>query len=372
MVVGVDALVVGPFFGGVGVDGDKEVGAGGVGQLGPLIEAHVHIGRPGQDHLVAVVLEDGGQLEGDGQVDVLLHDALIAGAGLVPAVAGVDDDGVVLRVYRRHGLQRRGGVGGDRHPAGVGGNGQVPGGGGSGGQVQHDAHRGGAVGVEALAVLGAAHAGEVGALHPDGGEVLSQGGVEKVYGHPVSQIGDPAVGDVVGGDGEHPVLPGEAGDLGAVLLGSLRLLRGRDGSLRLLLRQRRRQVGGVGGLVPGHLRPQLLRDEAKGDHGAVGAAVGHHLGGDAVGQRRWDTVDQGGGAVQGEDDQIRSVGEDDLARLLHPQDLGLEGLPHQADGHQSAPTLDHGGDVALEGAAVEGEGHHIRGGGRIGALRPAV
>ena len=76
----------------VAVDGDEEVAAGHVGEAGALLQANEPVGLAGEDDLEALLGQDGAELLGDGQRDVLLAGAVGAdGAGVVAAVAGIDD-----------------------------------------------------------------------------------------------------------------------------------------------------------------------------------------------------------------------------------------------------------------------------------------
>ena len=56
-------------------------------------------------------------------------------------------------------------------------------------------------------------------------------------------------------------------------------------------------MGGIGIVVPGDFGPQLLRDEAKGDHGPLSLPQPGHIGADAAGKGDLPTVDQGGGGA---------------------------------------------------------------------------
>ena len=78
----------------VGVDGDKEVGLGIVGNLGTTIQGDedIRLARIDHLHVRATLLNEAAQLEGHVQVDVLLLGDFPYGTGVVPAVPGVDDD----------------------------------------------------------------------------------------------------------------------------------------------------------------------------------------------------------------------------------------------------------------------------------------
>ena len=80
---------------GIGVDGDEEVGALLVGEVGPITQRHEDIRGAAQHHLDAepALLHHARHATGDVEHHVLFLDPGGAGgAGVMPAVAGIEDD----------------------------------------------------------------------------------------------------------------------------------------------------------------------------------------------------------------------------------------------------------------------------------------
>ena len=75
------------------MDGDEEVGLVAVGDMGALGQRDVDIGGAGVDdlHVGVVVGDELAELLGDGEDQVLFHDASAPGAGFGTAVTGVYD-----------------------------------------------------------------------------------------------------------------------------------------------------------------------------------------------------------------------------------------------------------------------------------------
>ncbi len=78
---------------GVGMQRNEQVRVGPAGDLHPVLQRHEAIARTGQHHhITAVALQPALQRPGGGQSQVLLMHPRAHGAGILAAMAGVDDD----------------------------------------------------------------------------------------------------------------------------------------------------------------------------------------------------------------------------------------------------------------------------------------
>ncbi len=274
------------------MDGDKDIRVHAVGDVRPLVEAHIDVGGAGHDHVVPRRLQQRLQLQGDGQGQILLQNALIHRAAAGAAVTRVNDHGPaggvdgVGRIHRVGGLLRR-----LRNLRLVLGcpecgnedavvlllNGQVLLPGDAVGQGQlHTDHMVIAL-VQIRPVLGVPHGIDKVVVHCNGaGEACRQLRAQHVQRHLAAAVGD-AVLQLLVRLNEHglAVVVGlDTGDIGRIILAA-------------------DDDGGKGVLVPVHLGAQLLGHKPQGHHGALHALTLHHAGGYAVRQRLHLAVDHG-------------------------------------------------------------------------------
>ena len=91
----------------IGVNADKEVRLGLVGNIGPFGEFHEHIGLAGVHdlHVRTVLLHQPAQFQGYGQVDVLLLALPSQSSSVTSAMTGIYHHNEILALHRHDATQ---------------------------------------------------------------------------------------------------------------------------------------------------------------------------------------------------------------------------------------------------------------------------